>query len=56
MTDASSWRGLVDGEMIHRAGLTLGYDWPRYFVRLAWDPKVNFTSQDMLRVQAGTRF
>jgi hypothetical protein len=49
-------RGIVDGQMIHRAGVTIGYDWPRFFVRAAWDPKVNFTSQDMLRVQAGARF
>lgn len=49
-------RGIVDGQMIHRMGLTVGYDWPRFFVRASWDPKVNFTSQDMLRVQAGTRF
>ena len=49
-------RGIVDGVMIHRVGFTAGYDWPRFFVRLAWDPKVNFTPQDMLRVQAGTRF
>ena len=49
-------RGIVDGAMVHRAGLSVGYDWPRFFVRAAWDPKVNFTAQDMLRVQAGTRF
>ena len=49
-------RGIVDGVMIHRVGFTAGYDWPRFFVRVAWDPKVNFTAQDMLRVQAGTRF
>ena len=49
-------RGLVDGVMMHRAGFTVGYDWPRYFVRVAWDPKVNFTPQDMLRLQAGVRF
>ena len=49
-------RGLVDGAMIHRVGFTAGYDWPKFFVRVAWDPKVNFTPQNMLRVQAGTRF
>jgi hypothetical protein len=49
-------RGIVDGVLIHRAGFSAGYDWPRFFVRVAWDPKVNFTPQDMLRVQAGTRF
>jgi hypothetical protein len=49
-------RGLVNGQEIHRFGFTAGYDWPRHFVRLAWDPKVNFTPQDMLRLQAGLRF
>jgi hypothetical protein len=34
----------------------VGYDWPTYFVRLAWDPKVNFTPQDMVRLSAGVRF
>jgi hypothetical protein len=48
--------GLVGGTEIHRIGLTVGYDWPRTFVRVAWDPKVNFTPQDMLRLSAGVRF
>jgi hypothetical protein len=49
-------RGLVNGEPIHRVGASLGYDWPRHFVRVAWDPKVNFTAQNMLRLSAGLRF
>jgi hypothetical protein len=49
-------RGSVDGERIRRVGFTAGYDWPRWFVRVAWDPKVNFTPQDMFRLQAGMRF
>jgi hypothetical protein len=56
LVDVLAKRGLVEGQMIHRVGFTLGYDWPRFFVRVAWDPKVNFTPQDMVRVQAGTRF
>ena len=54
--DLLNKKGLVEGLPIQRFGLSVGYDWPRYFVRLAWDPKVNFTSQDMLRLSAGTRF
>jgi hypothetical protein len=54
--DLLAKRGLVDGEPIRRFGFTVGYDWPRHFVRLAWDPKVNFTAQDMLRLSAGLRF
>ena len=49
-------RGIVDGETIHRTGFTLTYDWPRWFARLAFDPKVNFTNEDMWRVAFGTRF
>lgn len=49
-------RGLVENEAIRRAGLSLAYDWPRWFVRLSYDPKVNFTSQDMWRLTGGTRF
>ncbi|WP_397441144.1 hypothetical protein [Polaromonas sp. UC242_47] len=54
--DLLSKRGLVEGVPIHRMGLSVSYDWPTYFVHLAWDPKVNFTPQDMLRLSAGMRF
>jgi len=49
-------RGLVDGESIRKTGATLTYDWPRFFVRLAYDPNVNFTNEDMWRLSVGTRF
>lgn len=49
-------KGLVAGLPINRFGLSVGYDWPQYFVRVAWDPQVNFTEQDMLRLSAGVRF
>ena len=49
-------RGTVDGIYVHRTGLSVGYDWPRIFARVSYDPKVNFTSQDMWRAQVGTRF
>jgi len=49
-------KGLVGGAPISRTGLSVGYDWPRYFVRVTWDPQANFTVQDMLRLSAGTRF
>lgn len=39
-----------------RIGLSVGYDWPRYFVKLAYDPQVNFTAKDQVRVSLGTRF
>lgn len=37
-------------------GLALGWDQYPWFFHLARDPKVNFTSSDMLRVSVGRRF
>lgn len=54
--DALWKKGLVEGEMIRRWGFTATYDWPRFFVRLARDPKTNFTTVDTWRFSAGTRF
>lgn len=48
--------GLVEGERVRRWGVSLAYDWPVYFVRVAWDPKVNFTSANMARLAVGARF
>jgi hypothetical protein len=36
--------------------VTVRYDWPQWFVRIAFDPKVNFTPADMWRVSVGMRF
>ncbi len=36
------------------AGLTVDYD--QYFARVVWDPKVNFSNNDMVRIAAGVRF
>jgi len=49
-------QGLVDDVMIRRWGLTVTRDWPRLFVRLAFDPKANFSQDDMWRFSIGTRF
>ena len=49
-------RGLVDGQRIAKAGGTVTYDWPRYFVRVAYDPNTNFTSDNVWRFSVGTRF
>ncbi|HVZ44035.1 MAG TPA: hypothetical protein VHA82_09505 [Ramlibacter sp.] len=54
--DVLAKRGLVSGQMIHKVGLSVGYAWPRVFARIVWDPRVNFTPRDMLRLQAGLRF
>lgn len=45
-----------DEESIRRWGFTITYDWPRVFIRLARDPKTNFTPVDAWRLSFGTRF
>jgi hypothetical protein len=54
--DLLAKRGLVDGARIERVGLSATYDHPRWFARVAWDPKVNFSAQDMTRLALGVRF
>jgi hypothetical protein len=49
-------RGLVEGVSVRKTGASLTYDWPRFFIRVAFDPKVNFTNEDMVRLAVGTRF
>lgn len=49
-------RGNVEGERIHRVGASVTQDWPVWSLRAAWDPKVNFSSQNMLRVSLARRF
>jgi hypothetical protein len=40
----------------NRLGLSVSYDWPRYFVRLSYDAGLNPLPQDNLRFSAGMRF
>jgi hypothetical protein len=40
----------------NRLGLSVNYDWPRYFVRLSYDTGLNPLPQDNLRFSAGMRF
>jgi hypothetical protein len=49
-------QGLVDGQMIHKWGASVGFDWARWFARVAWDPDENFTTLDMWRFSVGARF
>ncbi len=41
---------------IRGTGAGLTYDYDPYFVRVVWDPKVNFSNNDMVRIAAGVRF
>ena len=43
-------------EKINKLGLSVGYDWREYFVKVSYDPRVNFTTQNMLRLSTGIRF
>ena len=42
--------------LVSGTGLSLGLEQGAYFVRVVWDPRVNFTESDMLRIAAGRRF
>lgn len=41
---------------VPRLGLSVSYDWPRYFVRFTYDQGVTLTPADNLRFSAGIRF
>ena len=45
-----------DGKPIHGTGAALTYEWPKYFVRAAYDPKVNFSQAHMTRLSFGIYF
>jgi hypothetical protein len=46
----------IQGQSIHALGASVTYDINRYFMRLAYDPKVNFTQDNMMRVSLGMHF
>ena len=54
--DVLAKQGTVEGKYIRRTGLSLGYDWPVWSLRAAWDPKVNFSVQNMLRFSVARHF
>ncbi len=56
IVDVLAKQGTVNGQVIRRTGVSVGFDWTTWFVRTAWDPQVNFTPQNMLRVSTGVRF
>ncbi len=43
-------------ERVRGTGVTVTYDFDRYFVRVASDPHVNFTDNNMVRIAVGVRF
>ena len=48
--------GLTDIGPITGWGFSANWDWPRCFVRIAYDPYQNFSSQNAWRFVAGLRF
>lgn len=44
------------GQSIRGIGTAITYDWSHVFMRLAYDPKVNFTQESMTRLSLGMRF
>jgi hypothetical protein len=48
--------GLTDAGPIAGWGFTANWDWPRWFVRVAYDPHQNFSVQDAWRFATGARF
>jgi hypothetical protein len=48
--------GLTDAGPIRGWGFSANWDWPRWFVRVAYDPHQNFSPQDAWRVGSGVRF
>lgn len=49
-------KGLVGDAMIRKWGMSATYDWPRFFISIAYDPNVNFTTDNMIRTSIGMRF
>jgi hypothetical protein len=45
-----------EGDFVRATGFTATLDFPRWFLRAAWDPKQNFSPDDVLRIGAGWRF
>jgi hypothetical protein len=48
--------GEGDSGEVHAWGWSATIDFPRWFLRLAHDPKQNFSTQDSTRLAAGVRF
>jgi hypothetical protein len=44
------------GELVRGTGVTLTWDYGRYFARVASDPHVNFSDNHMVRLALGLRF
>jgi len=48
--------GLSDSGYITGWGFSANWDWPAWFLRVAYDPHQNFSAQDAWRLAGGVRF
>ena len=48
--------GLSEAGPISAWGFSVNYEWPRWFLRVAYDPYQNFSDQDAWRLVSGVRF
>jgi len=49
-------RETPESEKVRGIGVAVGYDFDEYFARVAYDPHVNFSANNMLRLAFGVRF
>jgi hypothetical protein len=54
--DLTRKSGLSEAGPIKAWGFTVNWDWPAWFLRVARDPKENFSAQDAWRFAGGVRF
>lgn len=54
--DLLAKQGTVEGRFVRRTGLAVGCDGPVWSMRGAWDPKVNFTARNMVRLSLARHF
>jgi hypothetical protein len=48
--------GLSDAGRVTAWGFSVNYDWPTWFLRVAYDPYQNFSAQNAWRLATGIRF
>ena len=47
---------VTGGRGVDRLGLVMSYDWPRYFVRLSYDSRLDLAPVETVRFSAGMKF
>jgi hypothetical protein len=55
-SDGDSLSLLLTRPRGERLGLSVSYDWTRYFLRMSYEPGLSLTPADMVRFSAGLKF